>query len=66
MVQVNINGNVNCQNSNRIDRGGQANFILSKLRNFTVPYFYIVWKIMKDPFFGKPINYIFERILLQI
>ena len=30
-------------------------FIRSKLRNFVVPHFYIIWKISKDPIVGRPI-----------
>ena len=30
-------------------------FILSKLRNCTIPHFYIIWKIFKNPIVGRPI-----------
>ena len=32
-----------------------GNFILSKLRNFTIPHFYILWKLLQDPIVGRPI-----------
>ena len=33
----------------------EENFILSKVRNFTIPHFYIIWKILKNPIVGRPI-----------
>jgi len=29
--------------------------LLSKMTNFTVPHFYIIWKILKNPIVGRPI-----------
>ena len=36
----------NCDNK-------EAAFILSKLRKFTIPHFYIIWKILKNPLVGR-------------
>ena len=33
----------------------EAKFLLSKIENFTVPHFYIIWKILKNPIVGRPI-----------
>ena len=33
----------------------EAKFLLSKIESFSVPHFYIVWKILKNPIVGKPI-----------
>ena len=33
----------------------EENFILSKFKNFTIPHFYIIWKILKNPLVGRPI-----------
>ena len=33
----------------------EENFILSKIKNFTIPHFYIIWKILKNPIVGRPI-----------
>ena len=33
----------------------EPNFLLSKIENFTVPHFYIIWKILKNPIVGRPI-----------
>ena len=33
----------------------EAKFLLSKIESFTVPHFYIIWKILKKPIVGRPI-----------
>ena len=33
----------------------EENFILSKLRNFTIPHLYMIWKFLKNPIVGRPI-----------
>ena len=33
----------------------EENFILSKIKNFTIPHFYIIWKILTNPIVGRPI-----------
>ena len=33
----------------------EAKFLLSKLHNFDIPHFYIIWKILKNPIVGRPI-----------
>ena len=38
----------NCDNK-------EATFILSKLKKITIPHFYIIWKILKNPIVGRPI-----------
>jgi hypothetical protein len=30
-------------------------FLLSKIESFSVPHFYIIWKILKNPMVGRPI-----------
>jgi hypothetical protein len=34
----------------------EKKFILSKIDNFSVPHFYIIWKILKNPIVGRPIG----------
>jgi len=46
----------NCDNK-------EATFILSKLRKFTIPHFYIIWKILKKPMVGRPIVAGYDWIL---
>ena len=36
---------------------------MSKSRLFTIPYFYIIWKIVKNPTIGRPIMAGFDGIL---
>ena len=33
----------------------EAKFLLSKIESFTVPHFYIIWKILKKPIVSRPI-----------
>ena len=33
----------------------ERDFLLSKISNFTVPHFYIIWKILKNSIVGGPI-----------
>ena len=33
----------------------EANFLLSKIESFTIPHFYIIWKILNNPTVGRPI-----------
>ena len=33
----------------------EAKFLLSETESFTVPHFYIIWKILKNPIVGRPI-----------
>ena len=33
----------------------EASFILSKFEKITIPHFYIIWKILKNPIVGRPI-----------
>ena len=39
----------------KICNNKEGNFIVSKLKNFTIPHFYIIWKILKNPIVGRPI-----------
>ena len=42
-------------NSNNLCSAKEKDFLLSKMTNFTVPHFYIIWKILKNPIVGRPI-----------
>ena len=33
----------------------EKDFLLSKTSGFTIPHFYIKWKILKNPIVGRPI-----------
>ena len=33
----------------------EKDFLLSKTKGFTIPHFYIIWKILKNPVIGRPI-----------
>ena len=33
----------------------EAKFLLSKIDSFSIPHFYIIWKILKNPPVGRPI-----------
>ena len=33
----------------------EAEFLKSKLSNFNIPHFYIIWKMHKNPIVGRPI-----------
>jgi len=33
----------------------EKEFLLSKVTNFTIPHFYIIWKLLKNPIVGRPI-----------
>ena len=33
----------------------EAKFLLSKIDSFSIPHFYIIWKILKNPPVGSPI-----------
>ena len=33
----------------------EAKFLLSKIESFSIPHFYIIWKILKNPMVGRPI-----------
>ena len=46
----------NCDNK-------EATFILSKFKKFTIPHFYIIWKILKNPIVGRPIVAGYDWIL---
>ena len=43
----------------RMEKGScshqEAKFLLSKIASFSVPHFYIIWKILKNPIGGRPI-----------
>ena len=41
----------------------EASFILSKFQKFTIPHFYIIWKILKNPIVGRPIVAGYDWIL---
>jgi len=41
----------------------EAAFLLSKARIFTIPHFYIIWKILKNPPVGRPIVAGYDWIL---
>ena len=32
----------------------EKEFLLSKISNFNIPHFYIIWKILKNPIVGRP------------
>ena len=34
----------------------EAEFLLSKMYIFDIPHFYIIWKILKNPIVGRPID----------
>ena len=46
---------VNKYKKQKICNVKEENFILSKIKNFTIPHFYIIWKILKNPIVGRPI-----------
>ena len=41
----------------------EAQFVTSKSKLFTIPYFYIIWKILKNPPIGRPIVAGYDWIL---
>ena len=41
----------------------EAAFLTSKTRLFTIPHFYIIWKILKKPHIGRPIVAGYDWIL---
>ena len=54
-IQMELREVVNKYKKQKICNVKEENFILSKLRNFTIPHFYIIWKILKNPIVGRPI-----------
>ena len=38
-------------------------FLLIKIKGFTIPHFYIIWKILKIPIIGRPIVARYDWIL---
>jgi hypothetical protein len=36
---------------------------LSKIKGFTIPHFYVIWKILKNPIIGRPIVADYDWIL---
>jgi hypothetical protein len=36
-------------------RKKEKDFLLSKIKGVTIPHFYIIWKILKNPIIGRPI-----------
>ena len=54
-IQMELREVVNKYKKHKICNVKEENFILSKLRNFTIPHFYIIWKILKNPIVGRPI-----------
>ena len=41
----------------------EKDFLLSKIKGFTIPHFYIIWKILKNPIIGRPIVAGYDWIL---
>ena len=41
--------------SNNVCSAKEKEFLLRNMFNFTVPHFYIIWKILKNPIVGRPI-----------
>ena len=41
----------------------EAAFLLSNLNKFKIPHFYIIWKILKNPILGSPIEAGYNWIL---
>ena len=41
----------------------EAKFLLSKMESFSIPHFYIIWKILKNPIVGRPIEAGYNWIL---
>ena len=41
----------------------EKDFLLSKTKGFTIPHFYIIWKILKNPVIGRPIFAGYDWIL---
>ena len=41
----------------------EKDFLLSKTKGFTIPHFYIIWKILKNPVIGRPIVAGYDWIL---
>ena len=48
-IQMELREVVNKYKKQKTCNVKEENFILSKLRNFTIPHFYIIWKILKNP-----------------
>ena len=44
----------------------EADFLLSKLYNFKIPHFYVIWKILKNPIGGRPIVAGYNWILTPV
>ena len=42
-------------NRNLLDKQKEKDFLLSKFTKFTIPHFYIIWKLLKNPIVGRPI-----------
>ena len=43
------------ENTWKKDSYQEAKFLLSKTESFSIPHFYIIWKILKNPMVGRPI-----------
>ena len=52
--------------SNNLCSTKERYFLLSKITNFTVPHFYIIWKILKNPIVGRPIAVGYNWILTPV
>ena len=63
-IQMELREVVNKYKKQKMCNVKEENFILSKLRNFTIPHFYIIWKILKNPIVGRPIVAGYNWILL--
>jgi len=44
----------------------EKDFLLSKTSGFTIPHFYIIWKILKNPIIGRPIVAGYDWILTPV
>ena len=54
-IQIRLRNIVSRHKKNGICSTKEAEFLLSKMNNFDIPHFYIIWKILKDPIVGRPI-----------
>ena len=48
-IQMELREVTNKYKNLKICNSKEENFIVSKLKNFTIPHFYIIWKILKNP-----------------
>ena len=54
-IQMKLREVVNKYKNQKVCNVKEENFTSSKFHNFTIPHFYITWKILKNPTVGRPI-----------